>query len=1141
MSRPPAYVSPKLQARVSVRAPPPPRGLDTPGEQARKIRALEVEEGISNIVAACRPQGPSITHHTEASRQPVSGPHIRSAPRHAVDQGDAALLQPPPQPSSSPALQGFAVEFVAGQLSFATDLALLFLSCMLPIVSLSGSHVLSILLVGAIASYIFDYTNQQAITLPAVWLTILAVWIGLYLTNLSQIWTSPLTVLILLNASLYLVLIGTFASVQFKWFQLHSPELALVGERVLLGVTPLVCLPLLFSTVVSVAGVKLAPFLLALLMVGLHRRFYSLRKSSFKQPLTPEAVAEQYVNGRLEALVSCVLTLVLPAGMHLCIERMSTLTVLNCAALIGGPTMLLFADVKKHLWFMFKHPYGDEVSGDVWGMQSMRALAMGGGYCGVLHCFAFRIVMGRYGYLFTGVPPPWNVVLIMCGLYALSITVVFAVQLTALEARRAVGWNVALRWMGVLIMSVAGCTALAFVVGMPRYILPFSALSAACLTAYCLDRRNLNNYLMFAGCTVLMLMWWMFKSFSFLLVELPILGGSQYISLPQLSVYIVWLYMLDCCLFPGALNTNPSARNVFSITLVAHAAAMTGVEHILYSQPENLYPSLCVIFTSCWGAITAERLLTNRKISRPVASLLVGMYCAKLYLFMVCSTSPEPGSDFYTRAWHSNQLIFCFVCATGLAACYAELLFERRERKRRASTGSFAFAAQFFAVCTAILSRQNIVLALLELSTGNGSVQQGRLLGLVVAFAGALLAPLSALLPPSKAMTSRIAYGLLGTGAMIALLDPVFESGGETELELDLYQSPTWAGGLAVVAVAAVSATLLNIVRLPDAAATRMVWWGAVSLAAGVSFTELYLPYPSWHTSALMSLVMILLALCIDFCHFSENAQSEDSNTVVGLYTALLLTLLAAFLDGQWRFPESFDDAMKWEVGVQRQMSILSLNAGVNILLAALMKLKLAESPVFVPKTIAKIDSIRNLMGEGLHFGLLCNICALQGYLSFLILNSDLGGTGHATPVMLSVFLLLMHDDGWLGDGIGDTDQLKRWAAPLAASLCTIGWHVCWVELPALLAKSPLSFAVQVTIFMSAVLLGCVTLRELWVDSHRRRREGPSDGFVVGVGLFMLLAAGTPGVRWAVGVTVLGASVPLYSDTFWARKLSAVL
>eukprot|EP01062_Namystynia_karyoxenos_P021946 TRINITY_DN1838_c0_g2_i1.p1 TRINITY_DN1838_c0_g2~~TRINITY_DN1838_c0_g2_i1.p1 ORF type:complete len:1186 (+),score=422.72 TRINITY_DN1838_c0_g2_i1:104-3559(+) len=1144
------------------RGPPPPLPAQPqhrrPPTQQEQILAQNVEQAIHHVVDATRNVGgrPPVLH-SSAGNEAVSADaplaqaglpgqqtlQQRGAPRAAVEQGDPVLLARAPADAAAAdggavPPRGFKLEFTAGQLAFATDIALLFVCCSLPIAALCGTHLLSILLVGVIAMYIFDYTNNPMMTLCTIWATIGAVWLGLYLMNVHLLWSTPLTIMVLLNVSLVLTLAGVFATVQFRWFQLDSPELALIGERALLGVTPLACLPCLFSTVVTMVGVNFAPFVFALVMVLLHKRFYRLRNSSFKQALDPHVADEQRANGRLEAACSCLLTLFLPCVLHVAISHPSgvtALSVLDSMALLGLPVTLLFYDCQGSFWFMYKRPDAEGDKGDIWGLGSVRVPAMICGYLGFLHCFLYRIVMGRYGHLFAGVAPPLNVILITLGAYALSATVVCAVQLVEMEDRK-LGWAVALRWVGVLFLSIVGSVAVAFAVGMPRFMLPFSALSAACLTAYCLDRKNLNNYLLFSIGTCLMLMWWMFKSFSFLLVELPVLGGTQSVSLPKLSVYIVWLYMQELVIFPCGFSRS---TGIFHAALVVHALCFTAVEHILYSQPESVYPFIAVAFTTVWGMKVAERLVSNQKLSKGQGSLLAGLYVAKLYLYILCATQPDQSSEYYSRPFKAGELVAAYLGTAFMASAVVQLMAERRDKKRRAQSGGFWVCYCIASAVVAFFSRDNVLLAVLELTTGNSTAQSGRLFGLVLMFAGALQMPLTSLLPPSQGRVTRVAAGLLCAGALLALMDPVLEGEAEEAPELDVWQPERWATWLAVVSVAGVAATLTNAVQLPDSTAARMAWWGTLSTTAGFSFAQLYLPFATWHTGLLFALIFVLLTLCVDFCHFSENAQYEDSNTVTGLYTALLLSLLAALLDGQWRFPEGFDEPMKWEAAMQRQSAILSLNAGMNIVLATLMKLKLLENPIFLPRSISKIDSLRGNMGQGTHFGLLCNICAVQAYLSLLILSSNVGGHGASNCVLLSTLLLLMHDDGWFMVGLADSEQLVRWAPPMLAALAGLGWQVCWYEIPMLLDRAPLLFAVQLTIYLIALGLGIIALKELWTDAHRRRRDGSTDPYVIGVGMVMLLGATTPGVRWTVGVTVLGTALPVYADSFWARKLSA--
>eukprot|EP00755_Sulcionema_specki_P005321 Sspe_Gene.4815::Locus_1590_Transcript_1_1_Confidence_1.000_Length_3453::g.4815::m.4815 len=1117
-------------------AAPSTRG-DVDQDQERKILQQQVTQAIHEIVHV----------HKEMQGVPTEGVAggqvdefttrgLTKAQRRHATEAEECLLS---RDGSEAKLGGFKVEFSSGLLSFATELVLLFVSCGLPVLALAGRNVLTILLVGVVLSYILDFTNCKQMTLMAIWFTILFVVIGIYLTNIALVFESPLTMLIIANSCLYLFLVGCFATVQFRWFQLQSPEISLAAERLLLGLTPVICLPLLFSTIVTFCGAQLAPFLLAILLVVLHNRFYSLRKSSFKEALTPEATDEEYINGRLEALLFTIITLFIPTMVHVAIFHRAGLTSfhqLNILALVALPALYLFWKPEKSLWFLYKNPYWDNRDRrDVYGLTQMRKAVLLAAYLVVLHTFVYRVIFGRYAYIFTAISPPFNVILILLGSYAMSIMFYFSFKILAEDpAKRK--WN-SMRF-GAILMSVVGTVCFGLVLGVPSFMLPLLALSVVLIAVFCYDPTQVNLFILFATNTMFTLSWWMYKSFSFLNVDLPILGGTVYISLTQLGAYLIWLYTLECAIF--AVGVGNGGKRFYTMMLL-QACGVAFIEHILYSQPEELYPFLFVVLTSAWGVFVSFALKRNKRLTKSECSMLSGLYFAKLYLFAVCVTSPDPDSDLYSRALRSGELISCF-CSMGLmVATLFELHLERKERRRRTTTGGLSLIYAVAAVIVAIVSRNSIVLGFLELTTGSSEVMVGRLFGLTIAFAGLLQLPLAAVLPPAQSKSRRIAMGMLISGCIIALLDPKFLFDDAAASELMVYEAPWWAGVLAVFTLGAVVVTLLNIVQLSENVPVRFAWWGCISLGAGLSFTALFLPYSTWHTSLLMSLVFGLLILCIDFSHYSETAQSEDSNTVVGLYIMLLITLLATLVDAQWRLPAQLDKLLQWETAMQRQLSILCLNTGMNVILAALLKLKLCEAPVLRPRDISKMHRLREKAGQGTHFGLLCNICVLQGFVSMLILQNNLGMTGPGIMVLSTSILLLLQDDGWLISRVSDPEQLVRYAYPFIAALLLLTYRVVWYEFPWLLRRSPFLFAVQITVFVLALVLGGVSVHDLFVDTAQRRREGGQDMLIVVFSIILFLCAASAGIRWTVAIAVAAAVLPLYNDSFWQQKLSSML
>eukprot|EP01063_Lacrimia_lanifica_P024454 TRINITY_DN3235_c0_g1_i2.p2 TRINITY_DN3235_c0_g1~~TRINITY_DN3235_c0_g1_i2.p2 ORF type:complete len:1139 (+),score=449.40 TRINITY_DN3235_c0_g1_i2:55-3471(+) len=1105
-------------------------------QQQEQIMTQEVSQAFYHLADAHkRAQG--------VGEESVAGETEKAKPQLKA-RGAAARTNNYMSRSGQPtAMGGFKLEFTSGYITFIPELTALFLSCLLPILAVSGRGVLAMLLVGVLASYMFDYTNQKHMALGSVWVCVAAVWAGLFATNYASLNNgSWLNVYIVLNISVYLFLLGLFATIQFRWLQVQYPEVALATERVLLGLPPIACLPLLFSTLVSMAGSQVAPFAYAAVMCGLHRGFYTLRRSAFKEALAPEAKWEEYINGRMEAFFFTVATAVLPCLTFVLTNRAESWVdmrfLFNAGALVAAPLMYLFYDPHS-LWFLYGDAYAErrDSNNDHWSVRGARGTVLGVSYSLLLHWLIYRVAFGRFAYLFAGVSPPWNVVLITLGAYAGSVVLYFAVDLA--ENRQETAGR-AMKWTAVLLFSILAAAAVTYAAGMPRFFICCASLSASCLVNFTLDPRNVNNYVLFVCTTLVVLMWWMYHSFSFIHMELPILGGTEYISIPQLAVYILWLYIIQCTLFP--LGMAPSGDKAFFVGLLQQVCALAVVEHILYSQTENFYPGLAVLGTTCWGIYFSSTLHHNKRLQKTQCSVLVGLYVAKLYLFTMVTALPDQDSELFKAAYGQYSLVLGFFFAAVLVAIGVQLHWERQEKMRRSSFATLTQLYVFAAVMVAYLSKDSVVLALMELTTGDGEVLTGRLLGLVAVFAGILQFPLTTVLPPSQTRPAKICQGFIVIGALIALLDPQLEGGGEAEsLDMDVYEPPLWVPYVGILAVVGVGVTLLGVVALPENSALRIAWWTAVALGCGMSFTAGFIPYPTWHSYLLISLVFGLVVLCIDFTHYSVSAQAESSNSVWGFYSGALVTLLASLVDAQWRVPEAFDPNLRAETSTQRQNSILCLTIGINLVLAALIKLKLTDRPALRPRTLAKLDSLRDAQGDGSHFGLLANICAVQAYLSLIMLRNDIGSTSPSFYVMIAPLLLLMHDDGLVFYNISDPDQLSRYVPPMLTSLAALSWRVMWAELPMLINRSPAGFAMQLTVFLLSVAIGASAAYDMWIDSGERRKEGGTDAVVVGTVTVLLLLAGTESIRLIAGVTLIACVLPVFNDSAWAKKLSAVL
>eukprot|EP00659_Diplonema_papillatum_P012076 gene12076-18659_t len=370
-------------------------------EQEKKILAHNVSQAIQHLVHTHKQMtGEPVSVEATLKQQPpglTARKKVRTE-EYFTRQGSADGSAPPTDGQAR-----FRVEFAPAYLNFIPELSVLLLSCLLPVLAISGRNVLATLLVGLVTTYIFDYTNSKRMTLLSAWLCIGGVWLGLYFSNVHLLFTSWLNVFLLLNASLYLFVLGVCASIQFKWLQLQVPELALAAERILLGLSPFVCLPLIFTTLVSLIGSQTAPFYFTVILCGLHKVFYTLKKSAFKASLSPDARREEYINGKPEAFLFTLFTFCLPVALELIInfkEPLSMLVFLNLMTLVLGPMLYLFYKPRDSLWFLYRNAYGDRpTADDILNLRSVRGIILVAAYLTVLHWLIYRVVFGRFAHL----------------------------------------------------------------------------------------------------------------------------------------------------------------------------------------------------------------------------------------------------------------------------------------------------------------------------------------------------------------------------------------------------------------------------------------------------------------------------------------------------------------------------------------------------------------------------------------------------------------------------------------------------------------------------------------------------------------------------------------------------------------------
>jgi hypothetical protein len=429
----------------------------------------------------------------------------------------------------------------------------------------------TVFIAGCTAVYITDYLGYRHGSIITLLTSCVAFATILAITNLHGTLAGAGPFLFLLNVSGTLSVVAAIALVHYRWMQHTFPMLVCFLERYSVALGPVFALPSLFSTNVALLGSKHAPFGFTVCVCVLHYFFYSKLMSSFlfsklkvRRPnefprppaningapdpsrgphsvtedfIEEDELAPQILNGRSDSVTFTALTLLLPMLSYVSIQSNWTATnlhlhVVNVLATIGVPVIYLFWDPKHSLWFLRAEKARSvtaKLDRDPLGCWStilwMRNTVLFAGYLFVLHWGVYRLLHSRYQYLFVGVPPPFNGILLLCAAYCSSALVMLVHrQLTADAAGETPKFGK--EKVAVLLLSIIVSLMIAAAAGMPQFFYPMSALTASTFNAFILDRRNTSNFTMFVCCSTLLLLWWMYRTFSFIVMELHVLGDS---------------------------------------------------------------------------------------------------------------------------------------------------------------------------------------------------------------------------------------------------------------------------------------------------------------------------------------------------------------------------------------------------------------------------------------------------------------------------------------------------------------------------------------------------------------------------------------------------------------------------------------
>ena len=488
------------------------------------------------------------------------------------------------------------------------------------LVVFGGKLTTGMMVGGALVSYFLDFLGLRDATFVAVWTSVFAVVISLFMASTHLFAVTMFNVALVYNMLITCACIGLWATLQFSFLQRQHPRLVLIFERLLFAVVPAAPSVIMTWAAVAYNGMHAAPFILLAILTAAFCLYVLPQRSSFRvlgagRRKGPSPVVEELdeiVMGRFETAVHTVAYCMLPCFFKVAIHHTHLIAsqddVADLVLLTAVPMLIVVALAPLgSLWWL-------GISAGVVGLVR-KALAASLVLI-IVGAIEVRVVFHSLAH-YIKLAPPWNYVAVTAALYLLAL-IALAHAAGLLESRIAAVFLTAM----AAAAAAAGCTAL----GMPVYLLPVGVVAAVFWVRFYYN-RVLGDYLVFVGASSVAIGWFIIRTFFFLDFEFdPLPMSLRHVCLVLIA------FVTASLLIPGLVASKRTSADINGLVLCVHTAGLTLLELQLHCQFKGIYPTYLVCLSSAAGMRLAEYLFQEGRISLTTAWGMGAIYCGKLGL-----------------------------------------------------------------------------------------------------------------------------------------------------------------------------------------------------------------------------------------------------------------------------------------------------------------------------------------------------------------------------------------------------------------------------------------------------------------------------------------------------------------------------
>eukprot|EP00758_Cryptobia_borreli_P002346 Tbor_TRINITY_DN2962_c0_g2::TRINITY_DN2962_c0_g2_i1::g.1133::m.1133 len=513
-------------------------------------------------------------------------------------------------------------------------------------------------------------------------------------------------------------------------------------------------------------------------------------------------------------------------------------------------------------------------------------------------------------------------------------------------------------------------------------------------------------------------MWWMYRTFSFIVMDLRILTDGTVIPTSALTGSVLLCYLLGALSFGLSFSTNKTSMAICFFILSLKVAF---VEHILYSQREaGVYPGALVFLTSGVGVWACFRMYNNKIMTPGAVAVISSSFVAKIYTFLCEQTGAQYLLDSEENTLDGLRGLFIslgWVCAFAATTVVAILEMEEIENKRTRNPEHKILIFALFTFTAMVFAHRSLVRAFTEsllFSYDTIANELDAIIGSTLLITTVcVFAVMMRYCPHRNSFKDCLVPFAVSLAFVFCHPFAILSSHSIDNDDDEGISYDTTPYGRIIAFLAFSCILIARYVPFHNAPTiVRYLYWSFICALIACALHLVMLPASSYVFALMIFIFVTLTGVLIDMAHYRHEIGLElwiIFGVSVGAMILSFITIghldIAASIG-------TVNTPLLLQIHDNTRMTLLSIGSVANMLLAILIKFRLSGNPLLPSPLPMTEDTVQ-------YIGVVGNYATLMSTCMMIILNAWAGDGNIPMYIFISTFLLILVDDGILFSHFG--------------------------------------------------------------------------------------------------------------------------